>query len=148
MTTDAYQRYRYFNADGVLLYVGSTYRPIGREYDHARKSAWWPEVDHSRTLRDFYATRWECEEAERYTYFTDGPLHNKCVPHYHGVQTRAIRWRIPSPYDFRDENARMYERQRVRLGIELPPEPVKPKPPRPKWTPRYWPSVHTGTDDN
>lgn len=49
--------YLYFDADGILIYVGITSRGPDRQAEHARDKPWWPlvrrqEVEHYDTRRD------------------------------------------------------------------------------------------------
>lgn len=48
--------YRYFDRDGILLYVGITGRGMSRNSEHNKSKDWWPyvtrqEVDHCKTRR-------------------------------------------------------------------------------------------------
>ena len=55
--------YRYYDANGVLLYVGITSRGISRNSEHNTSKAWWPYV--VRQDVDHYETRSKALAAER-----------------------------------------------------------------------------------
>jgi hypothetical protein len=70
--------YRFYDREGVLLYVGVTYsdRRMARFAQHASVQPWWPRVDHSRTSWTEFATRLEADEAERETIKRHRPEYN------------------------------------------------------------------------
>lgn len=66
--------YRYFDAAGVLLYVGITSRRTGRSLQHAAEKSWWSEV--ARAEYEHFATREEAARRERLVIATERPRHN------------------------------------------------------------------------
>lgn len=66
--------YRFWDADGVLLYVGISVRPWQRWREHRGDKPWWEEVV-SVTLESF-ATREEVAAAEAIAIRSEGPRHN------------------------------------------------------------------------
>lgn len=86
--------YRFFNADGTLLYVGIANDPRTRWSCHAGEKRWWDEVE-AKTVT-WFATREEAEGAEMAAIVSERPLYN--VTH---SETRR-------PGDARDENTGRY----------------------------------------
>jgi predicted GIY-YIG superfamily endonuclease len=68
--------YRFFGADGALLYVGITMSPVTRFRTHSKESAWWVEVDHSRTLVEWLDCRDLASAAEQAAIKTEAPRYN------------------------------------------------------------------------
>lgn len=66
--------YRFFAADGELLYVGITMNPAARWPKHSHQKPWWTEVE-SITLETF-PSREEVLDAEREAIKTEHPRHN------------------------------------------------------------------------
>lgn len=66
--------YRFWNADGELLYVGISVRPWDRWKQHRGDKPWWEEVT-SVTLENF-ATRAEVLAAELQAIRTEAPKYN------------------------------------------------------------------------
>lgn len=66
--------YRFFSADGALLYVGITKRLTTRFREHSNTSKWWP-VAHSHSV-EWYATRTLAGRSERAAISDEKPLHN------------------------------------------------------------------------
>jgi predicted GIY-YIG superfamily endonuclease len=68
--------YRFFNAEGQLLYVGITHRLRHRWREHARTYAatWWPKAA-SRTV-EWYPNRIEAQRAEQEAIKAEAPLYN------------------------------------------------------------------------
>lgn len=66
--------YRFFGADGSLLYVGLTMNPGTRWPSHARDKPWWLEV-HTLTIEHF-ADRPAVEDAERRAIRAERPRYN------------------------------------------------------------------------
>lgn len=87
--------YRFFDFDGLLLYVGITDNPQVRWAAHARSSKWWPQVGVVHT--EWLANRSEAEAAEMAAIHHEGPVHN--VNHsLKGHIRKAPRQRIRSMY--------------------------------------------------
>lgn len=67
--------YRFFDADGRLLYVGIAYDPAERWKHHAAKTRWWKDaVDNTI---EWYGTRVEAERAEKVALRYEKPIYNK-----------------------------------------------------------------------
>lgn len=66
--------YRYFDADGRLLYVGIAIHPIARQSQHASASAWYQDA--ATSCIEWFATRREALDAERRAILVENPLHN------------------------------------------------------------------------
>jgi GIY-YIG catalytic domain len=88
--------YRFFNAAGILLYVGVATYPHTRWKQHAREKSWWPEV--AEKAIEWHPTRVEAEQAEGVAINTEEPLYNDVIP-LHGrteAPPVAITIRIPT----------------------------------------------------
>ncbi len=66
--------YRFFAADGQLLYIGITIDVASRWLDHAKGKKWWREVK-SATI-EHYSTREEAAAAEESAIRSEKPLWN------------------------------------------------------------------------
>lgn len=66
--------YRFFNADGALLYVGITEHLGIRWNTHAKKQPWWPQV--ARQTVDWHETRALAEKAETAAIKAEQPKYN------------------------------------------------------------------------
>lgn len=67
--------YRCFDADGLLLYVGSTTKSVdSRIAAHQRDSSWWPSVAHVRV--EEFAHGLAARAAEVRAIRTEHPIHN------------------------------------------------------------------------
>lgn len=66
--------YRFFDADGSLLYVGIANDPRPRWSCHAGEKRWWGEVE-TKTI-DWFATREEAENAEIAAIVSERPRYN------------------------------------------------------------------------
>lgn len=66
--------YRYFDADGRLLYVGVSLSGIARQSQHQSASHWY--ADHASMTTEWFATRSEALEAERMAIITEKPIYN------------------------------------------------------------------------
>lgn len=58
--SDSTSVYRYYDANGILVYVGITHRGILRNAEHDKNAAWWPyvvrqEVDHLSSRKEALA---------------------------------------------------------------------------------------------
>lgn len=72
--SNLYTLYRWFGADGQLLYVGITENPAARFRDHERYSAWFRQVA-SCTVQHF-DSRDDLKAAELEAIHTEKPTHN------------------------------------------------------------------------
>ena len=70
-TTDLY---RYFDAEGRLLYVGISFSAIARAAQHREDKGWWQDV--ARMHVEHLPTRSEAVAAERQAIQSEQPLHN------------------------------------------------------------------------
>ena len=66
--------YRYFDAEGRLLYVGITIMPMSRQKDHKAGSAWYPDFSYQTVEK--YRTRADAMKAEREAIKSEKPMHN------------------------------------------------------------------------
>lgn len=66
--------YRMFDADGTLLYVGSTVARRQRMRSHEQHALWWPLV--AATRYEDFATEREARLAEILAIQSEQPLHN------------------------------------------------------------------------
>ncbi|MFE2710592.1 GIY-YIG nuclease family protein [Streptomyces mirabilis] len=66
--------YRFFDANGALLYVGITKNFGQRWVSHAKKKPWWPKVQ--RHTAEWFDTRREAEAAEKQAVVSEGPKYN------------------------------------------------------------------------
>jgi hypothetical protein len=66
--------YRYFDADGRLLYVGVSLSGIARQSQHESGSHWY--ADHASMTTEWFDTRAEALEAERMAIITEQPIYN------------------------------------------------------------------------
>lgn len=66
--------YRYFDADGVLLYVGISVSALVRLRRHKREAAWF---DKAATIKiERFRNRWNAAVAEYLAIKNEKPLHN------------------------------------------------------------------------
>ena len=72
--TDDHLLYRFFDAEGVLLYVGITYDVSMRFSTHSVERWWWGQWAYSTVVR--YHSRAALEAAERKAIKSEKPLHN------------------------------------------------------------------------
>jgi predicted GIY-YIG superfamily endonuclease len=82
--------YRYFNKDGVLLYVGISLSLIRRQYQHSRESKWYDEFTHM--TKENYATAIEATIAERIAIEQEKPLYNIL----HNTEYKQLRDQVNS----------------------------------------------------
>lgn len=68
--------YRFFDADGSLLYVGMTEHPLVRFAAHRTKAPWWSRVDSTRTTVTWCYTRAAAEKAELKAIADEEPEYN------------------------------------------------------------------------
>jgi hypothetical protein len=69
-----YTLYRFYNAEGRLLYVGWTSRALVRWVEHTRYQPWWSEVSHIRV--EHLPTADDAREAEIRAIRNENPLYN------------------------------------------------------------------------
>lgn len=69
--------YRFYDADGTLLYVGICDEPMARWSKHASNKPWWPTVHRFRLV--WLPSRREAEKAERDAIVSEKPLHNRAM---------------------------------------------------------------------
>lgn len=79
--------YRLMDAQGRLLYVGSTTAPRNRIRGHQRSQEWWPEVAIVRLVE--YPTRKEANTAEAAAIRAESPRYNLAGKPGSGVSYRA-----------------------------------------------------------
>jgi hypothetical protein len=75
--------YRLFDRDGEPVYFGIGVDPVQRMKAHRRRS-WWPEVDESRTLVEWFDNREAAEAAELAAIRAERPRHNIVTSDEHG----------------------------------------------------------------
>jgi len=66
--------YRFFTAEGVLLYVGIAGNPPARWEHHRREAAWW--ADAATVIVDIYDLERTALQVERYWIGAAHPIHN------------------------------------------------------------------------
>lgn len=66
--------YRFFDADGALLYVGITKNGAQRWHEHSKSKEWWGRV--ASTTVEHYDTRAAALDAERAAIVAERPLFN------------------------------------------------------------------------
>ena len=66
--------YRFYNAEGALLYVGISVTAIARWSQHAGSKAWWSDV--LTTIVEHHPSREAARAAEVLAIRTEGPLYN------------------------------------------------------------------------
>lgn len=66
--------YRLFDAEGRLLYVGTSVHPQKRWEQHATTKPWWSAVHHAAVV--WLSSRDAALAAEREAIVAEGPLHN------------------------------------------------------------------------
>jgi len=71
----AYELYRFFAADGSVLYIGQTCNFLNRLRGHFTSSPWWPEVD--RWTHEPYDSLGEVLDAEIHAIRTEAPKYNR-----------------------------------------------------------------------
>jgi excisionase family DNA binding protein len=72
--TASHTLYRFFDADGALLYVGRTIAPARRWREHERHSDWFADV--ATVTRIVYPDAASLADAEREAIREECPLHN------------------------------------------------------------------------
>lgn len=66
--------YRHFDAEGTLLYVGISLRPMTRTKEHVTLSGWADQIANVRI--EYFPTRKEAMEAEARAVLDENPVHN------------------------------------------------------------------------
>lgn len=66
--------YRYFDAEGQLLYVGISFSAIARASQHRKEKGWWTEFTNMTVER--FDTRSQAEAAEIEAIKSESPVHN------------------------------------------------------------------------
>lgn len=105
MTTEANQPhalYRFYDAGGLLLYIGVTLDPGARWKSHRKDRPWWHHV--AQVTLEVHSSRLAVLEAERAAILAEKPLHN--VVHNrgtrHDVEHRALVRAEDMPDDCHD----------------------------------------------
>ncbi len=93
--------YRLYDAEGALLYIGSSSNPKRRYRDHSRTS-WWPCV--ARREEEWYPSRAAAYKAEDALIKSVSPKFNSVGTPSHAVRCRAAYadWRVRTGYAMRD----------------------------------------------
>lgn len=106
--------YRYYDEDGVLIYVGITGRGTRRNLEHSDKAAWWPFV--ARQEVEHYPTRKAALTRERSLIRKYRPPFNtQHNPDHTGIRAAYLRFAEVLPTV--DES---FQDQYQRLGHGLP----------------------------
>lgn len=86
--------YRFFGAEGQLLYVGITSKPGKRWETHMRSQSWWPDV--AKQTVNWHPTREAALTAELVSIRDERPLHN--ARHSVGFSTLTLKtaWTCPA----------------------------------------------------
>ncbi|MEV2239603.1 GIY-YIG nuclease family protein [Micromonospora sp. NPDC049891] len=92
--------YRLHSGAGVLLYIGITNDVRRRFSNHARRKAWWVDVDPARTRVEWLPCRDEAETAELQAIRDEKPLHNVITSDENGCarflpSATGARWGRP-----------------------------------------------------
>jgi predicted GIY-YIG superfamily endonuclease len=74
MSTDSFVLYRFFDANGVLLYIGATSNFANRAAHHAARQPWWTDVTDIKV--EHLESREALLAAEKDAIDIEGPLHN------------------------------------------------------------------------
>lgn len=82
--------YRFYDADGELLYIGITTDPDVRWACH-ESTSWWKEVDRMQTKVAWYDERAEAGSAEVAAIKAERPRHNRAHADYQPSQGTAIK---------------------------------------------------------
>ena len=95
--------YRYFDAEGRLLYVGVTTGHLGRTLQHSLAALWWTDAA-SCTLEHF-TDEAAMREAERVAIIAERPIHNR---------TFSVDWNSPEERAKRREMRRAWQAEQDR----------------------------------
>lgn len=93
----AHTLYRFFDADGRLLYVGRTISPARRWREHEKNSPWFDAV--ANVTRQVFAAATDVDHAERRAIATEGPLYNIAFNPNASVPTAAALIPMPDEAD-------------------------------------------------
>lgn len=111
--------YRFWDGDGVLLYVGITDVPGARFKQHAKSKDWWWRV--AQVTVEHFESRAELELAEVAAIQSEKPLHNIT----HGLrlkaeyQTKARRRAAAQAKALAEHAARLRRRESARKLVLL-----------------------------
>jgi predicted GIY-YIG superfamily endonuclease len=128
LQTEPTALYRYFDADGQLLYLGITCNLKSREQQHQQKSTWWPHA--VRRTDEWLPDRAAAELAEARAVRAERPKHNLV---HRSVQPREITPSSPGTYTTGEMAERfVLSRQMIRQLRRKPtfPEPLDTDGPR------------------
>lgn len=121
MITDRTAVYRLYDADGSLLYVGTSNQPEARWKQHAPEKPWWPQV--ARKDIEWYPDRPKALTAEALAIITESPRYNVVAPARDPETFHATTIRLPEELYQRlrkaafDQSANMNDL--VCQGVEL-----------------------------
>lgn len=104
--------YRFFDADGALLYVGITADLEQRWSSHQRKP-WWPDV--AEKTVEWYATRPVALAAELEAIRSEAPRYN----------VAGSPW-VPGPRELEEDELSTGQAKEVLRGVELGAQIVEP----------------------
>lgn len=110
--------YRFFDADGTLLYVGITNHPWRRFAQHAAEKPWWHEVDDIE-FESFPGPRHVAEAEEAVAIWEEQPRYNKHSPiearYYpnHGPRANETVELYNSMYELFEGISTLYEQEGV-----------------------------------
>lgn len=66
--------YRLYDADGLLLYVGSGGEPKARIQAHIRQKGWGADI--AVVVIEWYPADWQARQAEQIAIRHESPIHN------------------------------------------------------------------------
>jgi excinuclease UvrABC nuclease subunit len=99
--------YRYFDADGNLLYVGMASNPLSRLTTHAASKPWWHELASAKV--EHFETRIEAERAETEAIERERPRYNR-----HGIIPRSALANMTAAHEATRRGVGRTHRQRNR----------------------------------
>ena len=94
--TDGSFLYRFFDAEGQLLYIGIATEPKSRWRSHYA-TEWWPKV--ARKTLEWHDSRKAAEEAEATAIRDEHPRYNKLHNKQNGLAMTKARARFPHLVD-------------------------------------------------
>jgi hypothetical protein len=86
--TQAHALYRFFDSEGVLLYVGITLDPGARWKSHSKDKPWWLEV--ASVTVEQWPSREMVLQAERAAIISEHPKHNVIYNNGNQVSARPL----------------------------------------------------------